>query len=42
MVITDGGRVLGVARAQEAVEKISLRGGFYRKDIAHRALGKGV
>ena len=53
MVITDGGRVLGVtalgdtladarARAYEAVEKISFPGGFYRKDIADRALGKGI
>jgi phosphoribosylamine--glycine ligase len=53
MVVTDGGRVLGVtalgdtladakARAYEAVAKISFPGAFYRKDIADKALGKGI
>ena len=53
MVITDGGRVLGItalgdtladakARAYEAVAKISFPGAFYRKDIADKALGKGI
>lgn len=53
MVVTDGGRVLGItalgatlaeakARAYEAVGKISFPGAFYRKDIADKALGKGV
>jgi phosphoribosylamine--glycine ligase len=52
-VLTDGGRVLGVtalgdtlaeakARAYEAVGKISFPGAFYRKDIADKAIGKGV
>ncbi len=49
--VTDGGRVLGVTalgdtlaeakkRAYEAVEKISFAGGFYRKDIGDKALGR--
>jgi phosphoribosylamine---glycine ligase len=53
MVITDGGRVLGVtalgdtladakAKAYEAVGMISFPGAFYRKDIADKALGKGI
>jgi phosphoribosylamine--glycine ligase len=53
MTVTDGGRVLGVtalgdtladarARAYEAVAKINFPGAFYRKDIADKALGKGV
>ena len=53
MIVTDGGRVLGVtalgntladakAKAYEAVAKISFPGAFYRKDIADKALGKGV
>ncbi|MBI9020941.1 MAG: phosphoribosylamine--glycine ligase [Verrucomicrobia bacterium] len=48
-VVTAGGRVLGVtalgtdlreavANAYTAVEKISWKGAFYRKDIAHREL----
>jgi phosphoribosylamine--glycine ligase len=51
MVLTDGGRVLGVtalgatlaearARAYEAVGKISFPGSFWRKDIGEKALGK--
>jgi phosphoribosylamine--glycine ligase len=51
MVVTDGGRVLGVtalgstlaeakARAYEAVGKISFPGAFYRKDIADKAIAK--
>jgi phosphoribosylamine--glycine ligase len=53
MIVTDGGRVLSVtalgdtladakAKAYEAVAKISFPGAFYRKDIADKALGKGV
>ncbi|MBI3821776.1 MAG: phosphoribosylamine--glycine ligase [Planctomycetes bacterium] len=53
MIITDGGRVLGVtalgdtlaeakARAYEAAGKISFPGAFYRKDIADKAIAKGV
>ena len=53
MIVTDGGRVLGVtalgdtladakAKAYEAVAKISFPGAFYRKDIADKALGKGA
>ena len=53
MIVTDGGRVLGVtalgdtladakARAYEAVAKINFPGAFYRKDIADKALGKGI
>jgi phosphoribosylamine--glycine ligase len=49
VVVTDGGRVLGVTalgdtlalakeRAYEAVEKISFPGAFYRTDIADKAL----
>src|SRR5205823_7296346 len=49
MVVTDGGRVLGVTalgdtladakkRAYEAVSKISFRGAHYRTDIADKAL----
>ncbi len=52
-VLTDGGRVLGVtalgttladakAKAYEAVAKISFAGAFYRRDIADKALGKGM
>ena len=52
-ILTDGGRVLGVtalgdtladakARAYEAVAKINFTGAFYRKDIADKALGKGM
>ena len=52
MVVTDGGRVLGVtalgttlaeakSRAYEAVGKISFAGAFWRKDIGDKALGKG-
>ena len=48
-IVTDGGRVLGVAataddikkavaKAYEGVAKIDFAGAFYRKDIAHRAL----
>lgn len=51
MVVTDGGRVLGVAalgdtlaaakaRAYEAAAKISFPGAFYRKDIADKAIAK--
>lgn len=51
MVVTDGGRVLGVtalgatlveakARAYEAASKISFPGAFYRRDIADRAIAK--
>jgi phosphoribosylamine---glycine ligase len=53
MIVTDGGRALSVtalgdtladakARAYEAVAKIGFPGAFYRKDIADKALGKGV
>ena len=53
MFVTDGGRVLCVtalgntladarARAYEAAGKISFPGAFYRKDIADKALGKGI
>jgi phosphoribosylamine--glycine ligase len=53
MIVTDGGRVLGVtalgdtladakARAYEAVTKISFPGVFFRKDIADKAIGKSV
>jgi phosphoribosylamine---glycine ligase len=53
MVITDGGRVLGVtalgdtladarAKAYEAVGCISFPGAFWRKDIGEKALGKGM
>jgi phosphoribosylamine--glycine ligase len=53
MIVTDGGRVLGVTalgdtlagargKAYEAVAKISFPGAFYRKDIAEKALAKGV
>ena len=49
LIVTDGGRVLGVTalhdtlaqakeRAYEAVSKISFQGAFYRKDIADKAL----
>jgi phosphoribosylamine--glycine ligase len=49
VVVTDGGRVLGVTalhdtlaqakeRAYEAVSKINFHGAFYRKDIADKAL----
>jgi phosphoribosylamine--glycine ligase len=49
VVVTDGGRVLGVTalgdtlavakrRAYEAVEKIHFQGAFYRRDIADKAL----
>jgi phosphoribosylamine---glycine ligase len=49
MVVTDGGRVLGVTalgdtlaaarrKAYEAVERIHFQGAFYRRDIAERAL----
>jgi phosphoribosylamine--glycine ligase len=52
-IVTQGGRVLGVtalgkdiraavARAYEAVEKIQFEGAQYRKDIAARALNRGV
>ena len=48
-IITNGGRVLGVVGIGEdiaaavkktyaAVEKISFKDAYYRKDIAHRAL----
>ena len=53
MIVSDGGRVLGVtalgdtladakARAYEAVSLINFPGAFWRKDIADRALGKGI
>jgi len=53
VVVTDGGRVLGVTalgdtlslakkRAYEAVEKISFPGAFYRTDIADKALKQSV
>jgi phosphoribosylamine--glycine ligase len=49
VVVTDGGRVLGVTalgdtlaaakrRAYQAVEKINFQGAFYRRDIADKAL----
>src|SRR5262245_58955541 len=52
LVLTDGGRVLGVTalgdtladakkRAYEAVEKITFAGAFYRRDIADKALFSG-
>jgi phosphoribosylamine--glycine ligase len=51
LVVTDGGRVLGVTavgddvaeaqhRAYEAARRIQFQGAFYRQDIANRALGK--
>ncbi|MCR6702896.1 MAG: phosphoribosylamine--glycine ligase [Dokdonella sp.] len=51
-VVTAGGRVLTVCaigediaaartRAYAAIEKIGFDGGFYRRDIAHRAIGRG-
>lgn len=50
-IVTAGGRVLGVtawdgeltgalSRAYRAVDQISFPGCFYRRDIAHRALGR--
>jgi len=50
-VVTAGGRVLTIcaigqdiaaarARAYAAIEKIGFDGGFYRRDIAHRAIGR--
>jgi phosphoribosylamine---glycine ligase len=53
VVVTDGGRVLGVTalgdtlalakeRAYEAVERISFPGAFYRTDIADKALKQAV
>jgi len=50
-IATDGGRVLGVtalgedipsalARAYEAVDKVSFEGKLYRRDIAHRAMAR--
>ena len=53
MIVTDGGRVLGVtalgdtladakARAYEAVSMIGFPGAHWRKDIADKALGKGL
>ncbi|PZQ13169.1 MAG: phosphoribosylamine--glycine ligase [Rhodanobacter denitrificans] len=51
-VVTAGGRVLTIcaigqdiaaarASAYAAIEKIGFDGGFYRRDIAHRAIGRG-
>ena len=48
-IVTNGGRVLGVVgmgesiasavkKSYAAVEKISFRNAYHRKDIAHRAL----
>jgi phosphoribosylamine--glycine ligase len=53
IVVTDGGRVLGVTalgetlqeakrRAYEAVGRIHFAGAFFRRDIADKALAKGV
>lgn len=53
MVVTDGGRVLGVTalgdtlpaakrRAYEAIERINFQGMFYRRDIADKALRAGI
>lgn len=53
MILTDGGRVLGVtalgdtlaeakARAYEAVGKITFPGATWRKDIADKAIGKNT
>jgi phosphoribosylamine--glycine ligase len=53
LVLTDGGRVLGVTalgddvadaqrRAYDAARRIQFQGAFYRQDIANRALGKGT
>jgi phosphoribosylamine--glycine ligase len=53
LVLTDGGRVLGVTalgddvadaqrRAYDAVRRIGFQGAFYRQDIANRAVGKGT
>ena len=50
-IVTNGGRVLGVVgmgkditaavkKTYEAVEKISFKNAYYRKDIAHRALNR--
>jgi phosphoribosylamine--glycine ligase len=51
VVVTDGGRVLGVTalgdtladakrKAYEAVQKINFQGAFYRRDIADKALSR--
>jgi phosphoribosylamine--glycine ligase len=53
LVVTDGGRVLGVTAlgdtladakrsAYEAVSRIHFQGAFYRKDIANKALSQSV
>jgi phosphoribosylamine--glycine ligase len=53
LVVTDGGRVLGVTalgdtlgeakrNAYEAVSRIHFQGAFYRKDIADKALSQSV
>ena len=53
LVVTEGGRVLGVTalgdtlaaaqrNAYEAVSRIHFQGGFYRKDIADKALAPNV
>ena len=53
LVVTDGGRVLGVTalgdnlaeakrRAYDAVSRIHFQGAHYRKDIADKALWPGV
>ena len=53
LVVTDGGRVLGVTalgdtlaaaqrNAYEAVSRIHFQGAFYRKDIADKALAQNV
>jgi phosphoribosylamine--glycine ligase len=50
-ILADGGRVLGItargdtiakakARAYAAIDKIDWPGGFYRRDIGWRALGR--
>jgi len=52
-IVTAGGRVLGVTafaggireavdRAYEAVDRITFEGAYCRRDIAHRALARGI
>ena len=52
-IVTAGGRVLGVTafaggireavdRAYQAVDRIAFEGAYCRRDIAHRALARGI
>ena len=52
-LVTNGGRVIGVTaigdtiqssidRAYEAVEKIDFDNAYFRRDIGHRALNRGI